>query len=331
MARYLKLRASVWRTLGSVVAVWCVFGVIRPAVADERRVVVSEAFQALHYLPLYIAIDKGFFAEQGLNVTKLMTGTPSNALSAVISGSADFGVVGPEWAAVAAEKGAAVDVVSNLANGAGAWVAAAADFKYDGPRSLKGQRVVAGMMPTTSTSLFIKLLRSNGMQPSDVELVQVPIGSEIGPLLAGQAKIGVFYEPGLEQAVGGGRNVVVSFAKLNKEYLFASITARKNVDPDVAQRFVVGMQKAFLYMATNPQEVRRVAEKEFPAISHESVDAAVSRMMADGVFAKSVDISHDALKSAMETQINLGNLKQQPAYDTLIDHRFIDAAVKDIR
>lgn len=60
----------------------------------------------------------------------------------------------------------------------------------------------------------------------------------------------------------GGRQIIVSFAKLNGEYLFASIAARKNIDPDVARRFVAGMQKAFVYMATNPHEATAVAEKE---------------------------------------------------------------------
>ncbi|AME28109.1 MULTISPECIES: ABC transporter substrate-binding protein [Burkholderiaceae] len=317
-------------TIRKFVVAMCLASLLEPAIAEEKKVVVSEAFQALHYLPLYVAINKGFFTEQGLSVTKLMTGTPSNALSAVISGSADFAIVGPEWAAVAAEKGAAVEVVSNLANGAGAWVATSADFEYDGPKSLKDQRVVTGMMPTTSTSLFIKMLRENGMQPSDVHMLQVPIGSEIGPMLAAQVKVGVFYEPGLEQVVAGGQKVVVSFAKLNKEYLFAAVTARKNVDPEVGRRFVAGMQKAFLYMAASPQEVKLLARKEFPTISPEIVDAAISRMLADGVFSKSVAISHDSLRSAMQTQIDLGNLKQQPVYDALIDHRFIDAAVKEV-
>jgi NitT/TauT family transport system substrate-binding protein len=49
---------------------------------------------------------------------------------------------------------------------------------------LKGQNVVTGLMPTTSTSLFMKLLRENGMDPNcDVKMVQVALGSDVGPLV----------------------------------------------------------------------------------------------------------------------------------------------------
>ncbi|HEY2022110.1 ABC transporter substrate-binding protein, partial [Paraburkholderia sp.] len=74
-----------------------------PAVAADKKAVISQAFQSMLYLPLYVAIDGGFFAKQGLDVTKQTAGSPSAALSAVLSGSADFSLHGPEWTAVAAE------------------------------------------------------------------------------------------------------------------------------------------------------------------------------------------------------------------------------------
>src|SRR3546814_6493849 len=63
-------------------------------------------------------------------------------------------------------------------------------------------------MPTTSTSLFIKLLKENGMDAkSDVDMLQVQIGSEPGPFIGGQGKVAVLYEPGLDQVVAQGMKV----------------------------------------------------------------------------------------------------------------------------
>jgi NitT/TauT family transport system substrate-binding protein len=146
------------------------------------------------YLPLYVAIDGGFFTKEGLDVTKQTAGSPSAALSAVLSGSADFSLHGPEWTAVASEKGADVDVIANVVNGAAVWIATAPDVKFTSIKDVKGEVVVSGQMPTTSTSLFFRALKENGMSPSDVKLVQVPLGSEIGPLVAGQSKIAVMYQ-----------------------------------------------------------------------------------------------------------------------------------------
>ena len=168
-----------------------------PAQAGQK-VTISQAFQSMLYLPFYVAIDEGMFEKEGLDVTKETAGAPNVALSAVISKSAQFSIHGPEWTAIAASKGAPVNIVANVVNGAAVWIATAPDFDYKDVQSLKGQKIVSGLMPTTSTSLFLKLLKENGLKQSDVDITQVQIGSEPGPFLAGQAKIAVMYEPGLD-------------------------------------------------------------------------------------------------------------------------------------
>ena len=151
---------------------------------------------------------------QGLDLTKETAGAPTVALSAVISGSAQFSIHGPEWTAIAASKGAPVDIIANVVNGAAVWIATAPDFKFDSIKDIKGQKVVTGLMPTTSTSLFIKLLKENGMDAkTDVEMIQVAIGSEPGPFVAKQADIAVMYETGPRS---GGRQGHEGRARLSE-------------------------------------------------------------------------------------------------------------------
>jgi NitT/TauT family transport system substrate-binding protein len=299
-----------------------------PAAADNKKVIVSQAFQSMLYLPLYVAINEGFFTQQGLDLTKETAGAPSVALSAVISGSAQFSIHGPEWTAIAASKGAPVDIIANVVNGAAVWIATSPDFKFAGIKDIKGQKVVTGLMPTTSTSLFIKLLKENGMDAkTDVEMLQVAIGSEPGPFVAKQADIAVMYEPGLDQVVAKGMKVVYGFPKSYGPYAFSAVTARKDVDPDTAQRVVNAMEMAMRFMAKNDARTVEIARKEFPTLDPAVVESAVKRMLADGVYPPSVDITADALKVSMDTQIALGNLSAQPDYGTFVVKKFIEPAL----
>jgi NitT/TauT family transport system substrate-binding protein len=299
-----------------------------PALAENKKVTLSQAFQSMLYLPLYVAIDEGFFTQQGLDLTKETAGAPTVALSAVISGSAQFSIHGPEWTAIAAAKGAPVNIVANVVNGAAVWIATAPDFKFDSIKDIKGQKVVTGLMPTTSTSLFIKLLKENGMDAkTDVEMIPVAIGSEPGPFVAKQANVAVMYEPGLDQAVAKGMKVVLGFPKSYGPYAFSAVTARNDVDPDTAQRVVNGMEMAMRFMARNEARTVEIAKKEFPTLDPVVVEAAVKRMLADGVYPPSVDITADALKVAMDTQIALGNLASQPDYKTFVVKKFIEPAL----
>src|ERR1700738_284663 len=208
-----------------------------PALADNKKVTLSQAFQSVIYLPLYVAIDEGFFTQQGVDPTKEPAVAPTGALAAVISGSGQFSIHGPEWTAIAASKGAPVNIISNVVNGAAVWIATTPDFKFESIKDIKGQKVVTGLMPATGTSLFIKLLKENGMDAkTDVDMIQVALGSEPGPFIAKQANIAVMSEPGLDQVVAKGMKVVLGFPKSYGPYAFSAVTARNDVDPDTAQR-----------------------------------------------------------------------------------------------
>ena len=69
--------------------------------------------------------------EESAPFAEFTAGAPTVALSAVISGSAQFSIHGPEWTAIAASKGAPVDIIANVVNGAAVWIATAPDFKFD--------------------------------------------------------------------------------------------------------------------------------------------------------------------------------------------------------
>jgi NitT/TauT family transport system substrate-binding protein len=299
-----------------------------PAYAENTKVVISQAFQSLLYLPLYVALDDGLFAKEGLDVTKETAGSPSAALSAVLSGSAMFSLHGPEWAAIAVSKGAKLHVVANVVNGAAVWIAATPDYKFAGVKGFKGETVVTGQMPTTSTSLFINLLKENGLDPQkDVRMIQTPIGSEIGPFLAGQAKLAVMYEPGLDQAVARGMKVILAFPKLYGPYAFSAIATKTDADSAIVQRFVDGLELAMKSIHADPAGATAIAKKEFPTLDPGVVEAATKRMIAENVYPPSVAITPAALKVAMATQIALGNLKSQPAYGSFVATAIIKKAI----
>jgi len=213
-------------------------------------------------------------------------------------------------------------------NGAAVWIATTPDTKFASIADIKGQKVVSGLMPTTSTSLFIKLLKENGINDkTDIDLIQVPLGTEPAGLLGGQAKVAVLYEPGLDQVAIKGMKVVLGFPKTYGPYAFSSITAMKTVDPVAAQRMVNGMEMALRYIDKDPKGAIAIAKKEFPSLDPQVVENAVNRMIAENVFPKTVQITPQALKVAMETQIALGNLKEQPVYDQFINQTYIKNAL----
>lgn len=271
-------------------------------------VVIDQAFQSLLYLPLYVAIDKGFFTQNGLSVKKVTAGSGSNGVSAVISGSAQFSLQDPMIAVMANIKGADVRPVAAVINGVPMWVVGKSSAT--GPHALAGQSISTAIPPSTGTYLAERLLKENHMT---AHLLFVKLGTELAPVLAGQATMATLSEPVVEQALSSGYHVEYSFAKeYAGDYAYSSIDANESFiksHPHTVQQFVNGIQQAEQYMNQHPKGTIQVAEREFPNLSHSLVAKAVTHMMHSGVYASAALITQSAYTHALALEEYLGNIK----------------------
>ena len=110
------------------------------------KVTLNEVAHSVFYAPQYVAIEKGYFAEEGPNLT-LVTGFGADkTMTAVISGEADIGFMGAEASVYAYQEGATDPVVNfaQLTQRAGNFLVAREempDFKWE---DLKGKKVLGG-------------------------------------------------------------------------------------------------------------------------------------------------------------------------------------------
>lgn len=290
-------------------------------------VVIDQAFQSLLYLPLYVAIDKGFFTQHGLSVKKVTAGSGSNGVSAVISGSAQFSLQDPMIAVLADIKGANVRPVAAVINGVPTWVVGKS--AATGISALRGQTISTAIPPSTGTYLVERLLKENHIT---AHLRFVKLGTELSPVLAGQASAATLAEPTVEQALSSGYHVEYSFAKQYAgDYAYSSIDANESFiksHPQTVQRFVDGIQQAEQYMTKHPRGTIKVAEKEFPGLSQATVAKAVTHMVHSNVYASNALITQSAYDHAIALQKYLGKIKtNQAPYASEVVRTFAEKAV----
>lgn len=122
-----------------------------PVITDSEssepvEVVLNEVAHSIFYAPMYVAIEEGYFAEEGLNLT-LVTGFGADkTMTAVLSGEADIGFMGSEASIYTYNEGATDYVVNfaQLTQRAGNFLVAREeinDFKWE---DLKGTTVLGG-------------------------------------------------------------------------------------------------------------------------------------------------------------------------------------------
>lgn len=113
---------------------------------NGRKVVLNEVAHSIFYAPMYVAVEEGYFKEEGIDL-EIVTGFGADkTMTAVLSGEADIGFMGPETTVYACNEGSS-DVVLNFAQltqRAGNFLVArepAEDFKWS---DLKGKNVLGG-------------------------------------------------------------------------------------------------------------------------------------------------------------------------------------------
>ena len=296
--------------------------------ASPQKVVIYQAFQSLLYLPLYVAIDDGLFAKQGLDVDKVTAGSGAAGVAAVIGGNAMFSLQDPMTAVLANLKGAKLTNVALVVNGAPVWLVSSGKSSVSGLSGLKGKSIATAIPPSTSTYLLQRLIKEKNISAS---MDTVQIGTELAPLAAGRAAASAVYEPQLDEGVAAGDKIVYAFTKTYPGgYAFSTIDVLDKTvktQPAVVQKFVDGLAAAERLMHSSPDISLKIAEKEFPTLPKPVLKAAVERMVKDDVYPSAASISKQAFDNALALQEFVGNIKTgSVAYGDAVDDRFAQKA-----
>lgn len=144
---------------------------------------------SLYYLPLTIAEQLGYFKEEGLNVIIADFAGGSQALRAVVGGSADVVSGAYEHTLNMQPKGQYLQcfVQQGRAPQIAIGISAAKAKTYKSPRDLKGLKVGVSA-PGSSTHMIVNyFISKDGLKPSDISVVGVGLGATaITALKSGQ-------------------------------------------------------------------------------------------------------------------------------------------------
>jgi NitT/TauT family transport system substrate-binding protein len=294
-------------------------------------VTVYQAFQSIQYLPLYVAIGKGIFAKNGLDVKKVTAGSGAAGVAAVIGGHADFSLQDPMTAVLANLKGANVMAVANVVAGVPVWVIAPPDAGVHQPGDMSSRSVATALPPSTSTYLLQRLIKDQKIEKVSLNTVQ--LGTELAPVSAGRSQAAAVYEPQADTGIAQGYKVVYGFPKAYPGgYAFSTIDTLASTikdKPKMVAAFVKSIGEAEALIHQSPDTAKAVAKSEFPSLDPKIVDAAVGRLIEQNIYAPTPEISEQAFRNALDLQESIGNIKPgSVTYTSAVDNSFATSAAK---
>lgn len=287
------------------------------AKAESRVVNLAAPAASLSQIPFYVAQERGFFKDEGLDVNLIVMGAPVANL-ALIGQNVDFSSV-PTAALSAMLRGAPLRVIFNAFYRPLVWLYSKADIRL--VKELKGKRVGVAGIGSGPDHLLRELLRQNGMDPGrDVTILGLGVPSNLYTALStGNIDASVFVIPWNFTAGDAGFFELVSFVHQDTVQFQGSVVVRDELmrtDPQVVEKFVRGTIKGLLYSRANRSGTiailarnLKVDEKTAPKI----YDIGKSAMTVDG------SVNESAQKKALDFVARVQGLKDPGPVEKFFD------------
>ena len=249
MSRFFLVLALVTMVLG--------FGTY--AAQAETVTLLLDWFPNPDHVPLYVAQDKGFFAEQGLEVNLQAPSDPNDPLKLVAAGRVEFGISYQPSVIIARSEGLPVTTIGILIEHPLATIMFPKASNISKPADFKGKKIGYSVAPLEST-LFEAVAEMGGLSRDDYELINVNFN--LTPSLLSKrvdAVIGAFRNFETVQAEMEGLEVDILPLEENgvpDYYELVLITSDKYISTQagVVDRLMQALSKAVEFTLNNPDE-----------------------------------------------------------------------------
>lgn len=230
---------------------------------QEEKIVLAVSPQ-LASAPVYVAHEKGYFKNEGLDVTLHSYASGQLALDAVLSGRADLATVAETPVAGAALAGKRFSVIATICEiDRAILLIARKDRGISAPGDLRGRRI--GVAPGTAADFFLHIyLTTSHIDPMEVRIVNLAPDKIVGALLNGEVDAVSAWAPltiVLRDKLGSNAQVLQDPGIYTMTWNIAAKQYFVKNNPERIRRFLRPMIRANSFIREQPAESRAVSAR----------------------------------------------------------------------
>ena len=310
----------------------------KPVTNDAlTKVTLNEVAHSIFYAPMYVAIEEGYFIEEGIDLN-LVTGFGADkTMTAVLTGEAEIGFMGSE-STVYTYAGGTDDYVVNFAQltqRAGNFLVSrepVENFSWD---MLKGKNVLGGRAGGMPQMVFEYILKKNNIDPAtDVHIDQsIDFGSTAAAFSGGDADFTVEFEPHATSLELKGDGYVVASLGEDSGYVpYTAFCAKKSFmkeNPQVIQSVTNALQKGMIYVQTHtPEEIAKVIAPQFAETDMETLTTIVTRYYEQDTWKENLIFEEEAFDLLQNILEESKVLEKRVPYADLVNTEFAKKAIE---
>ncbi len=332
------------RTAWMVAAVGAlVLGLARSGGAAEKVRVGLDFTISGYHAPWFVALDKGWFAEQGLDVTISRGYGSGDTAKRLVTNVVDVGFFHPAPLIVANAEGENLRIVMGyFVQEMCAAYSAAQDGNVRKPKDLEGK--ILGNPPGDACNILLPALaEKTGIDMSKIRMASMDAPARLPMLASGQITVtlsffdkDILFTKALQKA--GKTMATFRFAEYMPMYSNSVVVHQRTLDarPEMVRRFLVAMVRGFKYTLANPDEAAATVMKLYPEADREYIRASVDTLR-DSIWdettkAKGVGVVNpEKMGVVRDTIVKYWKLKTSPPVDKIFTNEHIEWAHRQVQ
>lgn len=290
-----------------------------PAARAQQQILVLTGTDP-NFLPIVLAMEKGFFKEEGLNVSHRMFPSGADAMLAFRTVKAQFVAAGDLPSVILWGQGGAVGVAPFFASTDNLFGVVKSELKS--PTDLKGKKI-AVRKNSTSDYFLQTYLRNHSVDPASVQITDLSPPDMVAALVRNQIDGFFIWRPYPSQAkniLGDKVHVITTAKGYYEERMY--MTASKDFaagNPRVVEKVIRAMKKAIDYAYANENEAATIVANKIK--TNPSV-------VKDVLTSKPFKLSYDRhvgeeLERLSQFLVENGRLKSRISSAEVVDSSFL--------
>nr|WP_028399710.1 ABC transporter substrate-binding protein [Ectobacillus panaciterrae] len=302
-----------------------------------QKVRVGEVTHSLFYAPLYVAIGKGYFKEEGLELDLQTTAGGDKTMTALLSNGIDIALVGSETTIYVYSQGAKDPVINfaQLTQTDGTFLVSRKKLESFNWSDLKGTTFLGqrkGGMPQMAGEFVLK---KHGINPQkDLNLIQsIEFANIANAFASGTGDYVQLFEPTASIFEKEGKGyIVASFGAESGKIPYTSFMAKESYlkkNAAVAEKFTKALYKAQQWVDTHsPEEIAKVVEPFFKDTPKDIMIKVIERYKNQNSYATNPILDEEEWNNLQKIMKEAGELPKEVEHDTLVNTSIAEKAIK---
>ena len=306
---------------------------------ELTKVRFNETVHSVFYAPQYVAYEKGFFVDEGLELTVDVAQGSDKCMTALISGNADISLLGPETGIYVFNEGKAdfPVIFAQLTQRAGNFLVSRTndtDFHWT---DTIGKSIIGGRSYGMPQMILEYILMKHGIDPiTDTSIVtNLDFTTTAGAFAAGSGDYTVEFEPSATALENEYKGYVVASlgAEAQVPYTVYMTTPQYLKDhPEIIQKFTNAVYRGEQWVENNSaRAVAEVIQPQFSDFSIEDLTKIVERYKEQQTWNINPVLTEKDFSLLQEIMDHSGALTKPVPYSTLVNKEFANKAIKEMK